>query len=57
VRFTTAADAKTYLCEANCAAIPTGLLESELFGHERARSPEPLRKNRAIDLADRARSS
>jgi len=34
----------------NCAAIPTGLLESELFGHERARSPEPLRKGRPLRI-------
>ena len=31
----------------NCAAIPTGLLESELFGHERVRLPGPLRKKSA----------
>ena len=26
----------------NCAAVPSELMETELFGHEKARSPEPL---------------
>jgi len=29
----------------NCASIPRELLESELFGHEKALSPEPIRGN------------
>ena len=28
----------------NCASIPAGLLESELFGHEKGSSPAPLRR-------------
>jgi formate hydrogenlyase transcriptional activator len=45
-------NARTFV-ELNCAAIPTGLLESELFGHERgAFTGAVTRKTGRLELAD-----
>lgn len=41
-------DGKQPFIDVNCAVLPENLIESELFGHERGRSPAPTREKRAI---------